>query len=489
MNKLVYLHELDSVRNTKEEIRLGQEAMYHEIVMNGNRVVLTYNQFTDSKAFLCAVKNDTQYKYILDLFKKGYIKLSNFVLKEFTIDEAGSPVVNEIDIYTPSQYFQHALEKNIQKQQRFIFSGIELDDSETVLMEIMCKALKYSNTSVFDQYTPSTQAEKEKVEELKKYTRLLLAISVEDLAYNPIDREKQLTLAGLLKEILDATWEAASFGDSAFAELFSKSVGVLKEIQNTLTPQQINARSNWLKELYQCDAVPEVELASAIVHLAYNYVVEDSIANVAKHYDETAGMTALLQDFAHRIVVFWEEHTQLGLHELHNPKNAATGAEFQMLLKWTNLPDWETAVRVTSNKNTLADTTDKIYEKDYDTDKKVWRRKIWLTVLLQIAIAFGYIFLIHIFNEVTGGIQNLVAYAVGLIGLDWHPALSVVINLLIYTVLLGVFSSYVSKKLGLPDILESMDDISHGFTDAKNIRTARKYTSYVWKKETNVDGE
>lgn len=36
MNKSVYLYELDSVRNSKEEIQYAQEQMFREIILNGN---------------------------------------------------------------------------------------------------------------------------------------------------------------------------------------------------------------------------------------------------------------------------------------------------------------------------------------------------------------------------------------------------------------------------------------------------------------------
>lgn len=49
---LVYLFELDSVRNSKAEIIKGQQALFEEIVMNGNQVVLSFNQLTDSDEFL-----------------------------------------------------------------------------------------------------------------------------------------------------------------------------------------------------------------------------------------------------------------------------------------------------------------------------------------------------------------------------------------------------------------------------------------------------
>ena len=52
MNKLVYLYELDSTRISPWEIDRGRKALYEEIVMRGNRVVLTFQQLTDSKIFL-----------------------------------------------------------------------------------------------------------------------------------------------------------------------------------------------------------------------------------------------------------------------------------------------------------------------------------------------------------------------------------------------------------------------------------------------------
>ena len=46
MNKLVYLYELDSTRISPWEIDRGRKALYEEIVMRGNRVVLTFQQLT-----------------------------------------------------------------------------------------------------------------------------------------------------------------------------------------------------------------------------------------------------------------------------------------------------------------------------------------------------------------------------------------------------------------------------------------------------------
>ena len=51
IRKNVYLFELDSVRKTDEEIEVAQNALLDEIVLNGNVVVMTYNQLVDSRGF------------------------------------------------------------------------------------------------------------------------------------------------------------------------------------------------------------------------------------------------------------------------------------------------------------------------------------------------------------------------------------------------------------------------------------------------------
>lgn len=78
MDRLVYLYELDSVRNSREEIIRGQQAMFEEIVKNGNKIVLSFNQITDSHAFLYAVQDKNTYDYIIELFRLGRIKISEY---------------------------------------------------------------------------------------------------------------------------------------------------------------------------------------------------------------------------------------------------------------------------------------------------------------------------------------------------------------------------------------------------------------------------
>jgi hypothetical protein len=52
MEKYRYLPELDSVRNTNLQVAIAQNELWRALVADGDIVVLTMQQLTDSKAFV-----------------------------------------------------------------------------------------------------------------------------------------------------------------------------------------------------------------------------------------------------------------------------------------------------------------------------------------------------------------------------------------------------------------------------------------------------
>ncbi len=147
MRRFVYLFELDSVRNSKKEIQRGQQALFEEIVKKGNTVVLSFNQLTDSEAFLCAIRDEKAYEQMVQLFALGAIKISRYG-----------------DVRTPSQYIQNAIDKcNDSSKEEFLFSGLPVRCAEKDLLEKMKHALQYSDTTVLEELM-----ENEKEEEKKK---------------------------------------------------------------------------------------------------------------------------------------------------------------------------------------------------------------------------------------------------------------------------------------------------------------------------------
>ncbi|MGN0027432.1 MAG: hypothetical protein ACI33I_10590, partial [Clostridium sp.] len=150
MNKLVYLFELDSVRKTNKQIYIGQLAMFDEILGNGNIIVMSMNQITDSKAFLCMLENDEHYNIVKKLIKQGYIRISRYG-----------------EMRTVSQYIQNAISKNLDKSDDvFIFSAIPVKSNQKLLLKLMQKVLMNTDLSIIQEYIDLGNEDNQKIVEL-----------------------------------------------------------------------------------------------------------------------------------------------------------------------------------------------------------------------------------------------------------------------------------------------------------------------------------
>lgn len=485
MNKLVYLHELDSVRKSKEEILRGQQAMYEEIVLNGNTVVLTFNQFADSKTFLCGLNDKKQGEHIVELFKRGCLKLSNY--KDTYRGE---------EIRTASQYMQNAIKKNIEKDgsdSAFIFSGISIDINEKELLKAMHTALETCNPSYMDVVKDDDNVER--IKAIKKYITILLNLSIEERANNPIKDVSEI------RSFIEFMHRA--YNSLEKQGLYMDAVRRLKDVETKMNESNINSRSPWLLELEKnenenCEDVPDdLYLAKAIVNLVYNYTVEDSIKNISKHYDDEEPKS-FEYDFVNRLVLFWTEFED-GKHE--SLKKGFKSEEKMEL----DFPKWDTAVRVTK-ENELFTIKKKDKEKDkkvkdkqniivdeyesgYEKNKKKWRRKIRRNILLQAIAAIIYIVAMLTFDKLTGTIEECVRAAIGLLGLNMGVIATYISNFLIFTVILGAITSFVSTCINLPDILESVKDILYSLKDVIVIKRAKRGVSYVRVCKEQSEGE
>ena len=171
MRRFVYLFELDSVRNSKKEIQKGQQALFEEIVKKGNTVVLSFNQLTDSEAFLCAIRDEKAYEQMVQLFALGAIKISRYE-----------------DVRTPSQYIQNAIDKcNDSSKEEFLFSGLPVRCAEKDLLEKMKHALQYSDTTVLEELMENEKEEEKKkdLEYVIRFVRMILMMSLEKISGQP----------------------------------------------------------------------------------------------------------------------------------------------------------------------------------------------------------------------------------------------------------------------------------------------------------------
>lgn len=169
---LVYLFELDSVRNSKAEIIKGQQALFEEIVMNGNQVVLSFNQLTDSEAFLSILENEEAYEEMIELFRCGALRVSQFGR-----------------FRTASQYIQNAIDKCIGKDSdAFLFSGLPVKCTDTELLTKIKDALAFGDLTLLEEIRdkyPVGSTDWKRLEYIQRYIRMILILSMEKLAMNP----------------------------------------------------------------------------------------------------------------------------------------------------------------------------------------------------------------------------------------------------------------------------------------------------------------
>ena len=140
MDKLVYLHELDSVRNSADEMEAARRALYQEIVCNGNTVVITMNQLADSRAFLGLVaEDDGMLTAIKGLMLNGAIKISRYGDKR-----------------TASQYLQDNLQPTpAGSHGKFVLSGWDIPDELDIeeresIRDHIYRALRNSDTAYLE---------------------------------------------------------------------------------------------------------------------------------------------------------------------------------------------------------------------------------------------------------------------------------------------------------------------------------------------------
>ena len=287
MNKSVYLYELDSVRNSKEEIQYAQERMFQEIILNGNQVILTMNQLADSRAFLAAIENEDTFEPFFELCQKGVIRISQYGM-----------------LRTPSQYFQEKIEEFLKKaengeaqQSAFIYSGVPVAHDDAVMLRQLLKALRYSDPECLRElsgYNNEENYSEEKIEYLIRYVKTLLALSVNAFSLNPPKKVKQKKLTEYLHEI-------------AYPLTDQDTVEILKRVEEDLSLQNRQEyRSAWHIYLHENEKGEKAEYAEAVLDLCYNLTMEDSIYGISKHYDPN-DIESCREWFKSKLKDYWEK--------------------------------------------------------------------------------------------------------------------------------------------------------------------------------------
>lgn len=485
MNKLVYLHELDSVCNTYKEIEIGQNALFEEIVNNGNKVVITFNQLTDSEVFLSLIKNKDTYEHIMNLFKLGFIKVSRFGNKR-----------------TASQYVQEAIDKFKKENNCFIFSGLPInscDDKDANLLSEIKMALKYSDPSIIYEKLKELEKNKDdyeykRVEYIGRFVDMILLLSREELSKNPPKNtnKNKLYLLSFIYDIIRRFKDeinTENFLRLNFYNYINDSLDLLEFILIKKTSLDLNNRSVWIREICDLyDSNPKKDkniyyLSQCIVNLVYNYVVEDSINNVSTHYDKEN----IIDEFIYRLEKNWNSYLD-GNHKYELEIDAVKNCNLNngQFINYTeqknlyNLPDWEYAYRilnrVSKRKGIYKNNEENInrYENNYLIERNTWKRKVKSIIFLDIFIILAYFILFYLFQLGMNYFKDYIFELYDNINLNFinkvvtfsnnfdTDSISNIIDIVIF----GIISSFVASRTKIPDIL---DILKNFFIDIKDL--------------------
>lgn len=359
MRKQVYLFELDSVRKTDEEIIAGQKAMYNEIVVNGNIVVMTFNQMIDSRGFFSLLDNKSYYENLLQLFEKGALRISQFG-----------------EVRTLAQYLLNTLEN----ERKFIYSALPIKYTQRRLLALMRRSLMYSDLSEIFSYTrhgKTSNSQEEKrlkrelfveikdgrpqdcslsdeqiqniLDQLYWFLSLILRLSTMHHIYRSPRRTNDYNNL-LYYDIIEMSLKLTPWTKK---ELWGSAVEIIRELE--CYKSKSRDRSDYLHEIKEsydkCNSQKkkkDFQFAEAILNNCYNYTCEISISDVSKHYifDEllcdTPNKPTFESDFFARLEEDWRDGECADIRYLRDDTN-----EFQKFEKLKEIPRMSTAVHVT----------------------------------------------------------------------------------------------------------------------------------------------
>ena len=508
IRKNVYLFELDSVRKTDEEIEIAQNALLDEIVLNGNVVVMTYNQLVDSRGFFSLLCNDKYEEKLIRLFEMGAIRISRFG-----------------DIRTVSQYLLNSIDAD----KEFIYSAIPIKYSQKRLLALMKRCLTYSDLSELNEYTKDNldDQEKDKLEDL-----FVEVINGEEQPVDYLsekDRDYQLgtyqnilkNLRGLLSTVLrismlpdiyldprnESEYKNLKFVNfmaavlafydlpddkmiNVDAEAFRRSLGILGELE--AWKNKNNNRSVYIREIKKAwQTVPEssadelsYQYAEVIVDLCYNYACENSICNISKHYNvdelwrESGDKSSFCVDFFGRFAKTWRNGAgakdrfltdETNKFESFVDKDEQLYKQLDRVVRLVEYIDYSQAGRADETNDQV------VYRYEYKDEEQ--RRQNKRNIIGKIAHGFGMAALcIIVACGIELGFNKLQSMMEGII--SFNTALLSVIETIVWLFVTEMLSTIISLKFPrLLPLSDALAKIRESVVDGWRI-CRRKFTAY-----------
>jgi hypothetical protein len=438
MNRLIYLFELDSVCNSRKEVYVAQNALFNEIVIKGNLVIITFNQLTDSLAITSLLQNDKNFESVRELFSMGKIKVSRYG-----------------DYRTAAQYILGGLNKCLKDEEKcFYFSGLPVKFNDITVLKDIERALKFSDPNLLSEkaeaYAKQELHDKRELYKfLYRYTVLILAVSQDKLSSNPPNTGEYYKFTDFIKRTCNYYSDNISaptvFTTKKPRESLIEACTVLKEI-NT---ENLQDRSKWLKNLEEYARTNNIEnsivaMCEAVIHLCYNYSVENSINGINIEYGKIE-TPEFIENFEQRLSRWWSDYL-LGVHTLHfHDTDCVEECDENKLV------NWKSASRIIKSVQDLP------IKKIQRTQNNVWILAVTVGLLFKLIS-------IPVFVAVFVGVEYLLGQFTDF-GSTFLTVDKTIYSWLSIAVC-GIISTSFSDWVKLPSILESLRTLIHLVVDS-----------------------
>ncbi len=467
----IYLFELDSVRNSEKEIEIGQKALFNEIVANGNSVILTYNQLSDSAAFWEGLKNEETYNAIMELCSLGLIRVSLFAgqrtaaqyilnhikscIKQFNNIKAAGIAGNPDGGNSNSR---QAAGKN----EIFYFSLVPLEETEGELLQDVYDAIRFSDVQLLKEKAAGAGGEKYLF--LYRYAELILNLSRSETANH---RQKK----GPLKSMTDYLSRVEELGQSVSEDklgiALKEGLAALKRVSEGSSPDELLRRSVWYRLLENEPDSRAAKAGEAIIDLCYNYALEDSISGVDKRYTD-GDFEDFKRSFLHDLMLYMGSALS-GEHVFHSDDEARKNGK-RDFSAGVELPPWPAALRLVRRNVAYArrkgekeapPAPGRSRSERLAAQRKQWhrlsRRSLRYHLFAAAAYAVGFVAVNYIIDYLQGMATDPLESDIGLGG-------KFVVDFIAIAVF-GILSSLVFNRFGLPDILETVTGVVDGIKE------------------------
>lgn len=458
MRKYVYLFELDSVRKTNAEIIAGQRALYDEIVKNGNIVVLTYNQLIDSRAFFSLLDNKEYYESIIELFEKGYIRISQY----------GT-------IRTIAQYLLNTIDS---EDNKFIYSALPIKSSQRRLVELIKRSIMYSDLSEINEYIHRAGRTDDELKDLFVEVDLIYTDGIKKL----VEHQSQLSITDMENVLENLYWllglvlrlstihdifisprnpseysgyklkDYLNYISTIAIEpeksiLWNDSIKVLKQ----LTCWGSNNRSLYFREIKELSKKgvnrQVLQYAEAVVSICTNYAYEMSICNISKHYNandikrKPSFESSFFKDFWARLGLYWNSGSDAENRFLQGENNS-----FVEFTDIATVPNFEEAARIVPKVEENDDGEILLrYEYNLKSQRRIQKLLLLKKVPVQIVSLLFVCILAMLLNVLFEVIHNLFAGEFSSL-ISWNSFLSFGVETIVFFVIGELVTTIISNK-------------------------------------------